>query len=81
MIEEKITWVSVDEQLPDDGITVLACAPSCDSPVWFGFHENDDWFDVDGWPMFSAVITHWAEMPAGIPDIRKSAGDGAVING
>lgn len=65
MIEEIIKWIPVDQQLPDDEMTVMVCHPTLNEPVWFGYHEESNWYTPDGCWLETAV-THWAEMPAGV---------------
>lgn len=62
---EQITWIPVDEQLPDDDITVLAFRDADDdAEVWPCWHEAGQWHDAgSGLPVEG--VTHWAEMPGG----------------
>ena len=61
---EQIEWVSVNERLPDDEITVLMYSPGESEPVWLGWLHNKNWYEY-GTRLFSANVTHWAELPIG----------------
>ena len=54
-----VRWVPVDDELPDDEMTVILCA---DGEPWTGFREGAMWYYVSGDPVFAAV-THWCEFP------------------
>jgi len=66
---ETLHWHPVDEQLPDDEITVLLLAPTADEPVWPGYRDGDDWRWVDGsivadGSIVRVPVTHSTYMPA-----------------
>ena len=68
--QETISWISVEDRLPDADTTVLVCAPGASEPVWLGFYDGVYWFAVtgDGYgdeDEIAAEVTAWATMPAG----------------
>ena len=58
---ETIEWIPVDEQMPDDGMTVLIAFELADP--WLGWHEDGQWRQVDSAPVDG--VTHWAVPPEG----------------
>jgi hypothetical protein len=62
-MEELITWIPVQESLPDDDSTVLVSLAEDDEPVWLGHHSAGAWHDIEG--RRRADVTHWAQVPAG----------------
>jgi len=75
---EALQWHTADEQLPDDGITVLVHAPDDSEPVWPGYHEGGRWLSAEGFEI--ANVIEWAEMPAGTRK-RISSPDLAIHQG
>lgn len=68
MTRETITWVPVDERLPDADETVLIYAPTSDEPIWLGCMSGASgrWYDVDdSYHMTARAVTHWATIPKG----------------
>jgi len=66
---ELIDWHDVAQQLPDADITVLICTPDSDEPVWLGWFDEGEWFEVSG--VAIAGVVRWAHLPAGaIPEVR-----------
>jgi hypothetical protein len=59
---EVITWVKVEDRLPDDESTVLMFVPHASEPVWL---EGTDWFAADGAPIEQGKVVAWANMPGG----------------
>lgn len=53
-------WISVDDQLPDDELSVLIALD--DGEVWTGFMDAGDWRFVSADPVTSRV-THWLNFP------------------
>jgi hypothetical protein len=74
---EQLTWVSVTDELPDEGVTVLLFGDFDGEPVWPGYLDEADekaigcdiWRAVDG--MLIRGVTHWAEMPSGPVEVAK----------
>ena len=62
-LNRTVQWFDVDEQLPDDGQTVLIHCAGADDPVWIGYHDGETWRDVDGANLGNAFVHHWAELP------------------
>lgn len=60
---ESIEWIEVSERLPNDDETVLIKMPESDEPVWLGWHDDQQWYSVDGAEMEG--VTAWAAMPSG----------------
>lgn len=61
---EAEAWHKVDEQMPDDDITVLTYSAETDG-YRIAFHAEDEWFDAeDGEDYFIRLIgiTHWKEL-------------------
>lgn len=77
---ESISWIPVARCLPDDDISVLVFAPQSEDwngeQVWIGHHDDGVWIDTEGsdWP--AAVVTHWAQMPAGPSTSAKTGKQG-----
>jgi len=63
-MNEWITWIDVNNELPDCDIDVLIRTDCASYPVWIGSHDSVDWQGTDG-VMLLANVTHWADMPAG----------------
>ena len=63
-LADSIAWISTTESLPDSEIIVLISIPSPSEPVWFGYHDGDQWRTSDGMSM-AYEVTHWAELPEG----------------
>lgn len=59
---ELITWIPVEQSLPDADITVHVALANNDEPTWLGHFDGDQWIDVSGTPV---EVTHWAVMLAG----------------
>lgn len=55
-----MSWIPVDERLPDDDITVLVAISNSDEPVWLGWHDDAGWCSVDAMPI---RVTHWQPIP------------------
>lgn len=67
-MDEVIKWISKNDELPDEGVTVLLHTTGEGEPVWPGYFDEATahgyiWRSVDG--MEIEGVTHWAEMPAG----------------
>ena len=54
-----LRWRGVDEELPDDEITVLVHCPQGE-PVWLGYVDAGVWRDVSGEVI---EVTHWLPLP------------------
>lgn len=61
---ESIGWLRCDEQMPDDGTTVMLFNDDWDEPVWLGWHDDEGWYEVSAAPL-ALPPTHWADMPEG----------------
>jgi hypothetical protein len=62
MIQTTLTWHRVEEQLPDDALTVLVAAQ--DGVVETGQYDSraEAWLDEFDLPL-PQNITHWADFP------------------
>jgi hypothetical protein len=56
-----MTWIPVEESLPDDEITVLIALS--DGDVWFGNIEAGTWWYQGGISTRSVDVTHWMHLP------------------
>lgn len=74
VMQELITWTLTKSQLPDDELLVMINIPKNDEPVWFGYYEGDCWYLVDGTALADDAVLAWADLPCGISDIVKEAG-------
>lgn len=54
------SWIDASKELPDAETTVLICIKDAGEPVWLGYHNGDEWKDVEGMVI---EVTHWAEIP------------------
>lgn len=62
---ETIEWIACADRLPDDYQQVLLFAPADEGDtVKAGYHETDEWYDVEC-RMVLAEVTHWAAWPGG----------------
>lgn len=64
-MNETINWIPVDEQLPDDEMTVMTYHPTLNEPVWLGYFLQGNWYSTAGDYLGKCAVTHWAEIPAG----------------
>jgi len=55
-----LEWLSVDAEMPEFDLTVMVHHPDSDEPVWLGYHDGEDWRDVNG---DIIQVSHWADMP------------------
>ena len=64
--QETITWISVQDQIPDENTTVFVYCPidECE-PVWLGWFEGGVWRSVDAQEYERDSVTAWAVMPVG----------------
>jgi hypothetical protein len=62
---EQINWVSINDRLPDDEITVMLFTPDLDELCWPGYLQDNKWFYVDGSVIRGDVVHCWAHMPGG----------------
>lgn len=58
-----VTWIPVEESLPDSDTTVMIHCPISDDPVWIGYHDGQAWRDVDGGELGPDFVDHWADLP------------------
>lgn len=66
-----IHWVSCDDCLPDDEMTVLLFSPGADQDVFIGWRDSGQWFDCyEGGIAVRARVSHWAPLPSG-PDPKR----------
>lgn len=56
----ELEWIACSERLPDDESTVLI---AYDGDCWQGYHLGEDWRELDGCVLPSALVTHWAQLP------------------
>ena len=64
---EKLSWISLEESLPDADINVIISCPDEDPPVWIGCLDDDEWKTAEG---ATVRVTHWRDFPAP-PDAPK----------
>ena len=71
-----VRWLSVADEMPDDGLTVMIHHAEEDEPVWLGYYDGGDgtWRTVDG---ARTAVTHWADMPDP-PNVTTLPTEGAV---
>lgn len=60
-------WISVTDQLPGDGQTVLIYCPRV---VWLGYIANGRWHTTNETPLMIAV-SHWMPLPEPPTDTRR----------
>lgn len=66
--KEEIEWIPVEEEMPDDGMTVMIATKDGiyegAEGLWLGYYDSEAgrWVDVNG--EYATVIA-WAEMPHG----------------
>ena len=59
-------WRLASVELPEPGLDdepeiVLVACPTALEPVWLGYYEAGDWYDVDGARLYEVVA--WMELP------------------
>ena len=66
---ESVIWISVEDETPDEGVTVMLFHPEASEPVWFGVFEG---CTADGYAfshadgsMITGPVLAWAEVPGG----------------
>ena len=68
-MSETIAWIDVQNEMPDDSISVLVfgreCLDDINYLIWLGYWDSADdcWRSCDGSEINE--VTHWAEMPVG----------------
>jgi hypothetical protein len=62
---ETITWISIEESLPEENLRVLLCAPEFEEPVQFGWYDGVYWFSDDE-DFEAGEVIAWADAPKGI---------------
>ena len=63
---EAVRWVPVDQDMPDQGMTVLVTLEGEGEPTWLGWHDGIGWCDVSTGGYFSGRVTGWAETLKGM---------------
>lgn len=61
MTTETITWHAVNDELPDDDMTVLLDFEGSDP--WPGYREDGKWYEPNGAEVDGVIA--WADMPEG----------------
>lgn len=59
-------WISVDDRIPDEGVSVFAYAQKCDE-VYLAYWTGLAWYNeigvgIDDQPERLEGITHWCQM-------------------
>jgi hypothetical protein len=62
--QESLTWVSVEDQLPDESLRVLVHCPDFPEPVQFGWYDGVYWFSDDE-DFGEGEVSAWANVPEG----------------
>lgn len=57
---EQTRWRKCSDEMPDSDETVLIACPFSHEPVWFGYHDGNEWLTVEG---ESIDVTHWKPLP------------------
>lgn len=55
------SWISVEQEQPDDDIIVLVYVPDSSEPVWLGYY-GCEWTHIEG---TRCKPTHWMPLPEG----------------
>jgi len=56
----QLAWRAVDEDLPDDELTVLVATPDGAEPVFLGYKDGECWRSVHGEQI---KVSHWLPLP------------------
>lgn len=56
-------WTACEEGLPDSDLTVMTYGPENDEPVWPGYHDGEQWWDITGFALPERSVTHWRPFP------------------
>lgn len=56
-------WTECSDELPDSERTVITYAPDSNEPVWPGYHDGEQWVDINGQTIDDATVTHWMDLP------------------
>jgi hypothetical protein len=62
MLTEALNFYEPAERMPDSDLTVILRLRNNEEPVWLGFHDGEEWRDLDGQPV---EVVRWAELPVG----------------
>lgn len=54
-------WIECKKQIPDSDMTVMTYEPESCEPIWPGYHDGDQWMDINGTPL--CKVTHWMAFP------------------
>lgn len=67
-----ISWISVKDNLPEEGLSVLVAIEDGAEPVWIGYLNLDaEWRTQEGMT-FENEVTHWMELPEPPPEAKES---------
>ena len=55
-----MTWTEVTDSLPDSDMTVMTYEPDSCEPIWPGWHDGEQWHDINGGQI---KPTHWMAFP------------------
>jgi hypothetical protein len=56
-----MTWIPIEQQLPDDDIEVLVFGPDLEDHCWIGYMDGDVWRADNG---SRIEVTHWMHLPS-----------------
>jgi hypothetical protein len=56
-----MTWIPIEQQLPDDDIEVLVFGPDLEDHCWIGYMDCDVWRADNG---SRIEVTHWMHLPS-----------------
>jgi len=68
ILTESISWIPVEQEVPDCDMTVNIFAPEANEPIWLGYWDGDNWVGIDG-SILSSLVTHWAPMLNGPKEV------------
>jgi hypothetical protein len=59
-LAQNAAWKSCNDEMPDDGMTVMVHHPEENEPVGMGYLSGTTWRCVDG---LRVEVTHWMDVP------------------
>lgn len=71
-VGESIDWLFVDDECPDDEISVLLFVPTANERIWPGYREDGDFYWACGKPVKEPVVA-WCDIPAGPQEMKGTA--------
>ena len=56
-------WTACADGLPESDQTIMTYQPDANEPVWPGYHDGEQWWDITGFALPAPEVTHWIPFP------------------